>query len=400
MNAKGSGQGSVYFNKSKKRWVAVIRNVDPVTQKIIRIEKLFKTESEANEHIKTINYQKGNEHFIENNGIPLIEIMKSNIQLKLDTNQIGEAQYNRVLRSIKKLNECKVVHKNVDTITSDEIQAYINTLKDYSDSTIKKLYQQFSLAFKTAVNKGYIIRNPMTGVIRPKSTKADKDIRAMTIEEETKFINYLIKQDIKDCPYRNEFLIQLFMGLRIGECLALTLNDIDLNNRKIFVHRTLTNDIKGTIIMSNSPKTKAGVRYLPIPDGVYLYIVEQMNIAKNKENNPEKLLFKPPTMPYADRENANRSLSRILKKLGIEHMSSHSLRHTYATRVIEAGVTPVVLQKLMGHTDVSITLNTYTSVFDKYKETELEKVNQYYMQENLLNPPMQNNLLNGDKSII
>ena len=74
-------------------------------------------------------------------------------------------------------------------------------------------------------------------------------------------------------------------------------------------------------------------------------------------------------------------------------MSSHSLRHTYATRAIEAGVTPVVLQKLMGHTDVTITLNTYTSVFDKYKETELEKVNQYYINKNLLQTPTSNNLL-------
>ena len=156
--------------------------------------------------------------------------------------------------------------------------------------------------------------------------------------------------------------------------------------------------------MSNRTKTKAGTRYLPIPPSLYPYIVEQMQVADNRENNPEKLLFKTTNMPYADKEIVNTSLSRILKHLGIEHMSSHSLRHTYATRSIEAGVTPVVLQKLirhtyatrsieagvtpvvlqklMGHTDVSITLNTYTSVFDKYKETELEK---YYMEQNLLN---------------
>ena len=82
-------------------------------------------------------------------------------------------------------------------------------------------------------------------------------------------------------------------------------------------------------------------------------------------------------------------------------MSSHSLRHTYATRAIEAGVTPVVLQKLMGHTDVAITLNTYTSVFDKYKETELDKVNQYYMKQKLLQEPNPNNVMldNGTQVI-
>jgi len=169
------------------------------------------------------------------------------------------------------------------------------------------------------------------------------------------------------------------------ECLALSTTDIDLEHKKMYVHKTLTNDVNGRVIMSNRTKTKAGTRYLPIPPSLYPYIVEQMQVADNRENNPEKLLFKTTNMPYADKEIVNTSLSRILKHLGIEHMSSHSLRHTYATRSIEAGVTPVVLQKLMGHTDVSITLNTYTSVFDKYKETELEKVNKYYMEQNLLN---------------
>ena len=78
-------------------------------------------------------------------------------------------------------------------------------------------------------------------------------------------------------------------------------------------------------------------------------------------------------------------------------MASHSLRHTYATRCIEAGVTPVILQRLMGHTDVSITLNTYTSVFNKYKEAELEKVNNYYRNNDIVNV---NNLLTENNNFI
>lgn len=112
-----------------------------------------------------------------------------------------------------------------------------------------------------------------------------------------------------------------------------------------------------------------------------------MRYSNIQEDNEDKLLFKPPHNKYTTAENVNRALGKILDELGIEHMASHSLRHTYATRAIEAGVTPVVLQKLMGHTDVSITLNTYTSVLDRYKETELEKVNQYYMNNNLLKQP-------------
>ncbi len=250
----------------------------------------------------------------------------------------------------------------------------------------QKLYQQFTSAFKTAVNKGYIIRNPMTSVLRPRSAKPTKLIRAMTIDEEIKFIRYLQTQTIESCSYKNVFFIQLFMGLRIGECLALCISDIDLKHRLLYVHKTLTQDINGNVILSNSPKTKAGNRYLPITEQVYPFIVEQMKYCETLEHNEDKLLFKAPINKYVDRENVNRAMQKILKQLDIPQFSSHTLRHTYATRSIEAGVTPVVLQKLMGHTDVSITLNTYTSVFDKYKETEIEKVNKYYMEQNLLNP--------------
>ena len=261
-------------------------------------------------------------------------------------------------------------------------------VEDSINLAIKKLKEQIGQAFKYAMNRGYIVRNPMDGVIKPKSLKEKPPIRAMTVEEESKFVDYITSKTLEECPYRNEFLIQLFMGLRVGECLALSTSDIDLMHKQIYVHRTLTTGINGRVMMSKSPKTKAGIRYLPIPPSLYPYIVEQMNVAEKRENNPEKMLFRTTDeMPYADKEFINRSLSKILKELGIEHMASHSLRHTYATRSIEAGVTPVVLQKLMGHTDVSITLNTYTSVFDKYKQTELEKVNKYYMQENLLAKP-------------
>ena len=87
---------------------------------------------------------------------------------------------------------------------------------------------------------------------------------------------------------------------------------------------------------------------------------------------------------YMNPQNANRQLKHILKAMNIAGISTHSLRHTYGTRCIEAGMRAVALQRLMGHTDISITLNTYTSVFNKYKENELEKVNQYYMDNDIV----------------
>ena len=99
--------------------------------------------------------------------------------------------------------------KNVDEITTDDIQGYLNSQVEYSDSTIKKLKEQFGQAFNYAINKGYISKNPMLGVIRPKSLKDSPPIRAMTLEEETKFVDYITSKPLEECPYRNEYLIQL-----------------------------------------------------------------------------------------------------------------------------------------------------------------------------------------------
>lgn len=383
MAEKGSSEGYIFFNKQRKRWNAQFREYD-INGKLQLKTKSFKTEDDARKYLNTVMYQKENPLYIEHNGIPICEIMRSNLKLKLDTNQITPTQFGRVTRTIEKLENTPIGTKNIDKITSDEIQVYINSLKDLSNSSINKIYQQLNQAFKIAINRGYLMRNPMINVIKPRSCKEDKVVRALTVDEQQAFTDYILNKDIKDCKYRNVFLIQMYMGLRVGEVLALTTHDIDLRSKRINIHRTLTTDENNAIIMGNTTKTYAGKRILPIPDFLYPYILEQMQIANKQENNQEKLLFKPYNAKYTRRTNVNSELQRILERnFNITDISTHSLRHTYGTRCIESGMAPVVVQRLMGHKDIGVTLNTYTSVFDKFKESEIDKVNQYYMNENL-----------------
>lgn len=400
MAVKGSSEGYIFFNKQRKRWNAQYIEYDENTGKSMRKTKSFKTEDDAKKYLKTIMYQKENPLFIEHNGIPICEIMKSNLRLKLDTNQITSTQYGRVMRTIEKIEKTSIGNKNIDEITAEELQAYINAQKHLSNSSISKIYQQFNQAFKIAINKGYLMQNPMINVIKPKSLKDNKIVRALTVEEQQNFTNYLLNKTIDDCKYKNVFLIQMYMGLRVGETLALTIHDIDLKNKRLNVHRTLTTDENNAIIMGNKTKTYAGKRILPIPDFLYPYIIEQMKKAESQNNNEEKLLFKPINQKYTRRTNVNSELQRILKsQFGITGISTHSLRHSYGTRCVESGMAPVVVQRLMGHTDITVTLNTYTSVFDKFKEAELDKVNKYYLNENLISTS-ENLLLNNEKDLI
>lgn len=387
--------GSIYYDKKDKKWKCTYYILDLETKKQKRKYKSFETEQEAKDLLTSIQYQKGNDLFIKNNGIPLNQLMRENAQKKLDMNIITERSYTRILESIKKIEENPMSKKNISDITSNEIQEYLNSLKNYSNSTIKKIREQFTQAFRESQNKGYIIRNPMFEVIRPKSTQIRKPVRALEIEEQQKLTNYLMNIPTTSEPYKVAYLIQMYLGMRIGEVLALRSTDINLDKNLIKVDKTLSKDKKGKIIMKYLPKTYGGIRDVPIPTFIKNEIINQMVLS---ENHFDKQLFISKKGEYVRPENANRKLRELLHKMGIYDISSHSLRHTYGTRCIEAGMRAVALQRLMGHTDVAITLNTYTSVFNKYKETELEKVNNYYMQQSIIEQTQ--NLLNSQNNII
>ncbi len=385
---KGNKTGSVFFNKSKGKWFCEYYVIDNHTHKEVVKQKTVKSEEEGKQFLSSLQYQKGNEIFIKNNGIPLSQLMRSNLQRKLDMNLIKERQYSRVLKTIQVIEKSDIANKKIEDVTSDDIQIYLNSLKDYSNSYIKKIMEQFTQSYTLAMNKGYIVKNPMVDVIKPRSTKADKEVRAMTVEEQQAFTNYLMSKTIQDDPYKNVFLIQMYMGLRVGEALALRNGDIDLKRNLVDVNKTLTTDKNEKVIMGDTTKTYSGLRQVPIPKFIRNSVIEQMNIGTN---HMDKQLFLSPNGNYVDNRNVNYILKKRLADLGITGISTHSLRHTYGTRCVEAGMRAVALQRLMGHKDVSVTMNTYTSIFNRYKEEELEKVNQYYMNNEIVDV---DNLLN------
>lgn len=372
--------GSIYFDKRINRYRCTYYTLDNESLVEIRKTKSFISEQEAKDFLTTIQCQKGNELYLKNNGIPLNLLMRGNAQKKREMNLIEERQYSRILDTITAIEKAPSMQKNIDEISSQEIQDYLNTLTKYSESTINKIYEQFKQNYKYAHEKGYIVKNPLVDVIKPKSLKPTKQVRALEIDEQEKFTNYLMTIPKEIEPYKLVYLIEMYAGLRIGEVLALRNSDIDLNKDLISVNKTLTTDREHKIIMGKTTKSKAGIREIPIPEFIKNDIIAQM---KSAENNKDQQLFVNTKGEYVNPRIVNRALQRTLKNMGITDISTHSLRHTYGTRCIEAGMRDVALQRLMGHSDITVTLNTYTSVFNKYKEEELQKVNDYYLKNGL-----------------
>lgn len=169
-------------------------------------------------------------------------------------------------------------------------------------------------------------------------------------------------------------LITLYAGLRIGEVCALTWNDIDLQNRIIYVRHTvarvMTQSNSGGVtskLVIDRPKTASSFRAIPICSTLYSALIEYKTHTKSifiVSQTPE--FVSPRTYEYR--------YHKLLNKCGIAHINYHALRHTFATRCIEAGVDVKSLSEMLGHSNVSITLNTYVHSSMELKKMQLEKI--------------------------
>ena len=254
----------------------------------------------------------------------------------------------------------------IQAVTEEDVITFFSGCLDYSQSCINKMYQLLGAVFNKAIRKGIIEISPMCDMKRPKSKQKKIPVRALTIDEQIKLLHILKTEDIL---YSEIMLLSMFTGMRIGECCALEVEDIDFVERTISVSKTVSRGEYGTTVI-NETKTEAGMRLLYINEDVADFLSECVG---NKESG---LLFKSTTDKLITTNQVNSSYSKAVVDL-------HSLRHTYATRCIESGMPAKVLQKILGHTDISITLNTYCSVFEKYRNEHLAVADEYMKTNNL-----------------
>lgn len=250
--ARSKGEGSIYYIEKRKKWSA--QYTITVGDKQVRKTVYGNTKREVADKLLDLRVQMKDMDLIKKHGMSIIQIMKDIRDKKLNSNRIKEGQYTRITKTIEKIENSSLGKLNVKDISNDDIQKFLNDNKNYSNSYIKKLYEQLNQAFNFAIKNKYILQNPMDDVIKPKSTKEDKEVKALTIEEQQSLSNYLLNCTINEETYKNVFLIQMYLGLRIGETLALNINDIDIEKQIINVNKTLTLGKNNEVIMGDTTK--------------------------------------------------------------------------------------------------------------------------------------------------
>lgn len=247
--------------------------------------------------------------------------------------------------------------------------------KTYSQNIINKLYMLLNKGFKIAISERIIQYNIMDNqsIQKPKAKKENEKVEALTIEEEKLLITNLKSSEHK---YKNIILLALYTGMRIGETLALTRDNINLKENTITIERTLTRNKEDKVILGEKTKTRAGKRTIYLSNNAKLVLKD---VLRNNISNIHNLIFYDYTKnDFITPNQINCYLQRFNDKYKIcSHIHTHMLRHTYATRCIEAGMSAKVLQKNLGHTKIQTTLDTYTSVFEKFNKDENEKYDLY-----------------------
>ncbi len=231
---------------------------------------------------------------------------------------------------------------------------------NFVNIVISVLQNSLKTAFMIGLTPEYVANK----IKRPKTV--EKQVECFSVTEQKKIEQYVLSSE-KDKLFG--VVLCLYTGLRIGELLALTWQDIDFGKGLLFISKTCHdgNDGQNHIRVNDSPKTVHSRRVIPLPKQI-------LPLLKNlKKRSHCEYIIADGDKPVFVR-SYQRTFELLLKKLGIAHKGFHSLRHTFATRALECGMDVKTLSELLGHKNATITLNRYAHSLLEHKTDMMNKL--------------------------
>lgn len=288
--------------------------------------------------------------------------------------------------------------KKIGKIKYSDIKTFYNSLireKNFKPNSMEIINTILHPVFTLAVRDGYIRTNPTDGCMSEikKSHNWEKPKRhALTIEEQSAFINYLANSEMYN-HWLPIFTVFLGTGCRVGELIGLTWNDCDFKNNTISINHNLIyrqQDNGECEMHITTPKTSAGARTIPMLSEVKKTLLEerkkqmQCGYPNTEIDGYTNFVFTNRFNYVHNPQTLNRAIVRIYTAYNeeeienarkehrdpmlIRHFSVHNLRHTFCTRFCENETNVKVIQDIMGHSDISTTMNIYAEVTESKKQ--------------------------------
>lgn len=266
-------------------------------------------------------------------------------------------------------------------LRNSDLQRFYNALADkgLSGKTIKNIDAVISKALGDALKHGVIGSNPRSLNVELPKVK-QHEVSPLTDAEIPAFIAAIDNE-----PFRNVYALALFCGLRKGECLGLSWDNVDLKNKRITISQQLQRNMEtGQYFVEKSTKSNR-TRVILMPP----LTVDYLKAEKRKQDlnrmaagemwsNPDNLVFTDEVGRRISFPTLNGQFKRMVTRMGRPDLRFHDLRHSAATVALAAGADIKSVQQLLGHSSASTTLNIYSHVTEKMKEDTASRIQSYY----------------------
>ena len=266
----------------------------------------------------------------------------------------------------KEMNRIKahLGDKQIKRVTTADIQRMYNTIKKkgrvrpnaemgtaLADSSVRRTHMFLHEALDAAVSERLIPKNPTNGTVIPKANY--KDMKVLNDEQLERFLEAIRKEPV----WHDIFYTEITTGMRRGEICGLKWYDFDEKKGTLRIRRTVTNGQGGELEIGE-PKTDKGKRTIVLPPSTAELLRQRKKSAMTDWIFPSLLCPEKPVAP----NSAYQRLKKILRDEGLPMIRFHDLRHTFATHAIKNGVDAKTLSGILGHTNASFTLDTYTHI--------------------------------------
>jgi len=294
--------------------------------------------------------------------------------LKLKKEQLKPSTYDTYMRMVKNHIKPKIGHIRIDKLKPAHLDKFYGEMKkkNLSAGSIQKTHNIIKTALNQAVAYGNIGRNPALVVKPPRSTQ--RDIECWDEEQVRTFLD--IAREEREFI---AFYLALTTGMRQGEILGLKWTDINLEDKKIIIERTISHDGKSF----GELKTKTSKRSVILTNGAveelkkHFLMIKKERIKKGELYENKNLVVCTKNGTQITPRNLTRSWYMLLDKSKLPPIRFHDLRHTHATLLLKQGVHPKIVSERLGHSNVRITLDTYSHLLPGLQEAAAAKFDEF-----------------------